>query len=134
MIQELIGGKNMKTHLIMKNPVDEAVKRPWGSYKIIEYKKHCLVKQIDVFPGEMLSLQSHSHRSEHWTVVSGVAQVQRGNETLNLEKDEALVIPKNTKHRLANKTKYPLRIIEIQYGDILDENDIVRYDDLYGRC
>ena len=124
----------MKTHLIRKSPVDEAVKRPWGSYKVMEYKKHCLVKQIDVFPGEMLSLQSHSHRSEHWTVVSGVAQVQRGDEILNLEKDEALVIPKNTKHRLANKTEYPLQIIEIQYGDILDENDIVRYDDLYGRC
>lgn len=124
----------MKTNLIRKNPVDEVVKRPWGSYKVIEYKKNCLVKQIDVFPGAMLSLQSHSHRSEHWTVVLGMAEVQKGDKTLSLEQDEAMVIPKNTKHRLANKTDFPLRIVEIQYGDILDENDIVRYDDLYGRC
>ena len=123
----------MNTNLIRKNPVNEIVNRPWGSYKIIEYRKHCLVKQIDVFPGAMLSLQSHSHRSEHWTVISGLAQVQRGEDILFLEKDDALVIPKNTKHRLANKTGLPLRIVEIQYGDILDENDIVRYDDLYGR-
>ena len=124
----------MNTNLIRKNPVNEVVKRPWGTYKIIEYRKHCLVKQIDVFPGAMLSLQSHSHRSEHWTVVSGLAQVQRGEDILYLEKDDALVIPKNTKHRLANKTDLPLRIVEIQYGDILDENDIVRYDDIYGRA
>ena len=124
----------MNIELIRKNPVNEVIKRTWGTYKVIEYKKYCLVKQIDVLPGEMLSLQSHSYRSEYWTVVSGMAEVQRGDEFFHLEQDEALVIPRNTKHRLANKTGSPLRIVEIQYGDILDENDIVRYDDLYGRA
>lgn len=82
----------------------------------------------------MLSLQSHFHRNEHWTVVSGVAHIQKEDETLCLKKGQTLIIPKTTKHRLTNKTGSPLRIIEIQYEDILDEEDIVRYDDIYGRC
>jgi len=124
----------MEINLNRKCSIGNTVIRPWGSYKVMENNKNQLVKQIDVLPGEMLSLQSHFHRSEHWTVVLGMAHVQKGDDVVLLKKDQTLVIPKETKHRLANKTDLPLRIIEIQYGDILDEEDIVRYDDLYGRC
>ena len=124
----------MKSNLTRKNPIGEVVQRPWGSYKVLETKGNQLVKQIDVFPGEMLSLQSHFHRNEHWTVVWGVAHVQKGSFHFCLREGETTIIPMKTKHRLTNQTDLPLRIIEIQYGDLLDEEDIVRYDDLYGRC
>jgi mannose-6-phosphate isomerase-like protein (cupin superfamily) len=74
----------VKSKLIINNSVGETVQRPWGSYKVLEYKNNQLVKQIDVFPGEMLSLQSHYHRNEHWTVVSGVAHIQKDDEILCL--------------------------------------------------
>jgi mannose-1-phosphate guanylyltransferase/mannose-6-phosphate isomerase len=123
-----------KQSKIKKDPTFEVVYKPWGSYRIVEIKKGRLIKQIDVLPGEMLSLQSHIHRSELWIVVSGVACVRKGEEILSLGKNQSVFIPRKTKHRLANITDFPLRIIEIQYGDILDEEDIIRYDDLYGRC
>ena len=92
-----------------------------------------MLKRIEVLPGEALSLQSHQHRSEHWTVVTGSAQVVRDEETFQLKVNDSITIPQNTKHRLENSGSDPLVIIEIQFGHPLDENDIIRFEDRYGR-
>ncbi len=109
------------------------VKKPWGSYTVLDSGPTYLLKRIEVFPGEALSLQSHQHRSEHWTVVSGSAQVVLDKETLQLKSHDSITIPKNTRHRLENCSSDLLIIIEIQFGHILDEADISRYEDRYGR-
>ena len=93
-----------------------------------------LLKRIEVLPGEALSLQSHQHRSEHWTVALGSAMVDRDEETLHLTVNESITIPKNAKHRLTNPGSKLLVIFEIQFGKFLDENDIMRHEDRYGRC
>ena len=110
------------------------VQKPWGSYTGLEEKNHYLVKRIEVNSGERLSLQSHNHRSEHWTVVSGTALVDLNDKQITLKENESLFIPLKSKHRLANPHKTPLILIEIQMGDKLDEDDIVRYQDDYNRC
>ena len=107
--------------------------RPWGSYTILHKETNYLVKRIEVLPGESLSLQSHNHRSEHWTVVSGVAQVQIEEILQTLQTNQSIEIPKGAKHRLANLDESSLIIIEVQLGDKLDEDDITRYEDKYGR-
>ena len=107
--------------------------RPWGSYTILHKETNYLVKRIEVLPGESLSLQSHNHRSEHWTVVSGVAQVQIEETLQILQTNKSIEIPKGAKHRLANLDESSLIIIEVQLGDKLDEDDITRYEDKYGR-
>ena len=107
--------------------------RPWGSYTILHKETNYLVKRIEVLPGESLSLQSHNHRSEHWTVVSGVAQVQIEETLQTLQTNQSIEIPKGAKHRLANLDESSLIIIEVQLGDKLDEDDITRYEDKYGR-
>ena len=111
------------------------VRRPWGSYTVLEdhvtgYK----LKRIDVNPGCELSLQSHQHRSEHWIVVSGTATVTKGNEVQVVSKNESTFIRIGETHRLANKGKLPLQIIEVQVGDYLGEDDIQRFEDHYGRA
>jgi mannose-1-phosphate guanylyltransferase/mannose-6-phosphate isomerase len=110
------------------------VKRPWGSYTVLEdrasgYK----LKRIEVKPGHALSLQSHQHRSEHWVVVSGTATVTRGDEVVMVAKNESTYIPIGTRHRLENRGKVPLHIVEVQVGEYLGEDDIERFDDRYGR-
>jgi len=110
------------------------VRRPWGSYKVLEdsgsgYK----MKRIEVLPGHSLSLQSHQHRSEHWVVVSGTATVTRGNETFTVSKNESTYIPIGVLHRLENKGRIALQIVEVQVGEYVGEDDIERYDDSYGR-
>ncbi len=110
------------------------VKRPWGSYTVLEdrasgYK----LKRIEVKPGHALSLQSHQHRSEHWVVVSGTATVTRGDEVFTVAKNESTYIPIGTRHRLENRGKVPLHIVEVQVGEYLGEDDIERFDDAYGR-
>ncbi|MBT5028017.1 MAG: mannose-1-phosphate guanylyltransferase/mannose-6-phosphate isomerase [Nitrospina sp.] len=110
------------------------VKKPWGSYSVLDMGPSYLLKRIEVFPGESLSLQSHQHRSECWTVVTGSAQVVRDEETFQLEINDSITIPKGAKHRLINSGPAPLTIIEIQFGDLLNESDITRYEDEYGRC
>ena len=107
--------------------------RPWGSYESIDEGERFLVKRIIVNPGASLSLQMHEHRAEHWVVVTGTAKVTRGNEILELHEDESTYIPIGTKHRLENLTELPLEIIEVQTGGYLGEDDIVRFDDIYGR-
>ena len=107
--------------------------RPWGSYTILHKETNYLVKRIEVLPSESLSLQSHNHRSEHWTVVSGVAQVQIGEILKTLKANQFIEIPTGAKHRLTNLGESTLVIIEVQLGDKIDEDDITRYEDKYGR-
>lgn len=109
------------------------VARPWGSYETIGDGFRFQVKHIIVDPGETLSLQMHYHRSEHWVVVRGSAQVTVGEEVSILQENESTYIPAGTRHRLANPGKVPLELVEIQCGPYLGEDDIVRFDDQYGR-
>lgn len=109
------------------------VARPWGSFESLSQGTRFQVKHIIVDPGESLSLQMHYHRSEHWVVVRGSAEVTVGEETSILQENESTFIPAGTKHRLANRGKVPLEIVEIQCGPYLGEDDILRFDDEYGR-
>lgn len=120
------GSQLVETHL--------TVKRPWGSYSVLEEGPYYKIKRIEVLPGARLSLQMHHHRSEHWVVVCGAAEVRIGEIERLLVENQAVDIPKATTHRLANPGKLPLEIIEIQSGPYLEEDDIVRYDDVYGRA
>ncbi|WP_345813030.1 sugar phosphate nucleotidyltransferase [Paraburkholderia sp. PREW-6R] len=110
------------------------VRRPWGFYDSIDHGERFQVKRIVVTPGAQLSLQLHHHRAEHWIVVRGTALVTRGDEQFLLSENESTYIPLGTRHRLENPGKVPLEIIEIQSGAYLGEDDIVRFDDNYGRC
>lgn len=109
------------------------VYRPWGKYEVLIDDKNHKVKKITVFPGASLSLQSHNHRSEHWVVVKGMAEVINGDHKLNLKENESTYISARSKHRLSNPGKFNLEIIEVQTGDYLEEDDIIRYDDAYNR-
>ncbi|NPT35428.1 mannose-1-phosphate guanylyltransferase/mannose-6-phosphate isomerase [Paraburkholderia xenovorans] len=110
------------------------VRRPWGFYDSIDHGERFQVKRIVVTPGAQLSLQLHHHRAEHWVVVRGTALVTRGDEQFLLSENESTYIPLGTRHRLENPGKVPLEIIEIQSGTYLGEDDIVRFNDNYGRC
>lgn len=107
--------------------------RPWGSYTVLGQGDGYKMKRIAVKPGERLSLQLHYHRSEHWIVTAGTAEVTVGDEVRIIQKNESVFIPLGSKHRLANPGKLLLEIIEIQNGDYLEEDDIVRFEDIYGR-
>jgi len=109
------------------------VYRPWGWYQTLETGDRYQVKHLMVKPGHGLSLQSHKHRTEHWTVVAGSAQVTRDDEVVTLGIDQSTYIPIGTKHRLENPGNDPLSVIEVQSGNYLGEDDIVRFDDDYGR-
>ncbi len=109
------------------------VYRPWGSYEGVVEGERFQVKRIVVKPGASLSLQMHHHRAEHWIVVRGTARVTRGDEKFLLSENESTYIPLGTVHRLENPGTLPLEIIEVQSGSYLGEDDIVRYDDVYGR-
>lgn len=109
------------------------VYRPWGSYETIDSEERFQVKHIIVNPGGSLSLQLHYHRSEHWVVVKGTARITRGKETFILTENQSTYIPLGIEHRLENPGKLPLEIIEVQSGGYLGEDDIVRFDDVYGR-
>jgi mannose-1-phosphate guanylyltransferase/mannose-6-phosphate isomerase len=109
------------------------VHRPWGHYESVEQGPRFQVKRIVVTPGAALSLQLHYHRAEHWIVVSGTARVTRGDETFLLSENESTYVPLGVKHRLENVGRVPLEMIEVQCGSYLGEDDIVRFDDQYGR-
>ncbi len=109
------------------------VARPWGSYESLAEAERFQVKRIVVYPGATLSLQMHHHRAEHWVVVSGTAEVTKGDEVLLLTENQSTYIPQGAKHRLKNPGMIPLVLIEIQSGSYLGEDDIVRFDDAYGR-
>ncbi|MCX9158404.1 mannose-1-phosphate guanylyltransferase/mannose-6-phosphate isomerase [Niveibacterium sp. 24ML] len=108
--------------------------RPWGWYDSIDLGDRFQVKRIGVNPGAKLSLQMHHHRAEHWIVVSGTAEVTNGDKVMLLTENQSTYISLGTTHRLANPGKVPLEIIEVQSGSYLGEDDIVRFEDTYGRC
>lgn len=108
--------------------------RPWGTYTVLEDSKGYKIKRIEVKPGAALSLQMHHHRSEHWIVVSGTAEVTNGENVFLVRKNESTYIPAGNKHRLVNPGVLNLVMIEVQSGDYLEEDDIVRFDDVYGRA
>ncbi len=107
--------------------------RPWGEFTVLEEQDNFKIKKINVLPGRSLSLQSHKYRNEHWVVVKGKASVLRDGIELSLSENESTYISKNQKHRLSNKTDKELLLIEVQVGDYLGEDDIVRFEDNYGR-
>lgn len=109
------------------------IHRPWGTYTVLEVGQHFKIKRLEVKPGASLSLQMHHHRSEHWVVVSGVAKVINGEQELIVNHNESTYIPAGRKHRLENAGVVDLVIIEVQSGKYLGEDDIVRFEDVYGR-
>jgi len=111
----------------------EKDERPWGSYEVLEERQGYKVKRLEVKPGARLSLQRHSRRGEHWVVVSGTADVVCGERLLQLHEGEHIHIPPETNHRLGNSTTRPIILIEVQLGDYLGEDDIVRLEDDYKR-
>lgn len=110
------------------------VHRPWGWYDNIDECERFKVKRIQVKPGASLSLQKHHHRAEHWIVVKGTAEVNCGSKTITLTENQSTYIPLGETHRLSNPGNIPLELIEVQSGSYLGEDDIVRFEDTYGRC
>jgi mannose-1-phosphate guanylyltransferase/mannose-6-phosphate isomerase len=111
----------------------QTVHRPWGSYTVLEDADDCKVKRLVVKPGEVLSLQKHARRAEHWTVVQGTAKVRVGDNEFLLRTGETTHIPVDTLHRLENPGTEDIALIEVQTGDYFGEDDIVRLEDRYGR-
>jgi mannose-6-phosphate isomerase-like protein (cupin superfamily) len=107
--------------------------RPWGNWKVIEANRSFIVKTIEVNSGERLSLQYHNHRSEHWIVVAGKGAVTIGGDTVRVQRGNHVYVPRETKHRIANDGDEKLVFVEVQFGDQLAEDDIVRVEDDYAR-
>jgi mannose-1-phosphate guanylyltransferase/mannose-6-phosphate isomerase len=114
--------------------IHRTVVRPWGTYTTLEQGPGFKIKRIVVNPGAALSLQMHRHRSEHWVVVAGVAQVVNGEREFVVRANESTFIPAGNRHRLSNRDSEPLVIIEVQTGAYVEEDDIVRLEDVYGRA
>ena len=108
--------------------MNSIVEKTWGYFEILKSGKNYLVKKLFIKPGGMLSLQSHNYRSEHWIVAEGKVEVTLDNKVITLLENENIFIPKGAVHKIANKSDKDLIIIEMWYGEILDENDIKRYD------
>ena len=125
--------KHLKDSNRKENSTHLKVFRPWGYFETIEVKNSFQVKRLFVKPGEKLSLQRHKHRSEHWIIVSGIADVVRGEEEITLSYGDSIDIPVNTIHRIGNSTNKVLEVIEVQIGSYLGEDDIERFGDIYGR-
>jgi mannose-6-phosphate isomerase-like protein (cupin superfamily) len=113
--------------------MDATERRPWGSFTVLDLGAGYKVKRIVVEPAQRLSYQSHGRRAEHWVVVAGEATVTVDDAHLTLRAGEAVDIPVGSKHRVANEAQWPLTFIEVQRGEYLGEDDIVRFDDDYGR-
>lgn len=108
--------------------------RPWGTWEVLESSNNYCVKKIIVKPNAILSLQMHNHRAEHWIIASGEAMVVLGEDTIYCKADKSIYIPVKTKHRIKNtSSNKDLVFIEVQTGETLDEDDIIRFDDSYGR-
>jgi mannose-1-phosphate guanylyltransferase/mannose-6-phosphate isomerase len=123
----------LKSEHRYEHALHREVFRPWGSYDSIDHGERFQVKRLMVRPGGVLSLQMHHHRAEHWVVVSGTARITRGEETFLLEENQSTYIPIGVRHRIENPGRIPLHIIEVQSGTYLGEDDIVRFEDRYGR-
>lgn len=113
--------------------IGDSDERPWGGWVVLDKTAQLVVKKLIVAPGERISLQRHKFRSERWIVMQGEAQVQKGEETLMLRAGDGVLIPQNTKHRLNNSGDGELLVLEIQFGELLSEDDIERLEDDYGR-
>jgi mannose-1-phosphate guanylyltransferase/mannose-6-phosphate isomerase len=107
--------------------------RPWGSYDSVDDGERFQVKRLSVNPGAMLALQMHHHRAEHWIVVQGTARVTCDDKTFLLSENESTFVPIGARHRIENPGKVPLHIIEVRSGTYLEEDDVVRFEDKYGR-
>jgi mannose-1-phosphate guanylyltransferase/mannose-1-phosphate guanylyltransferase/mannose-6-phosphate isomerase len=125
--------KSLRAEQRSEAELHSRVYRPWGSYQGIDLGPRFQVKRLTVAPGSRLSLQSHRHRAEHWVVVEGVAEVTCDDQVFQLYPDQSTYIPLGAVHRLANPGDQPLHVIEVQSGDYLGEDDIQRYEDIYGR-
>ena len=130
-VKEVVGELKARGHEAYK--LHKTVARPWGAYTVLQDGPGFKIKRIEVKPGAALSLQLHHRRSEHWVVVCGVAEVTRDDEVFRIAANESTYIPVETRHRLANPESAPLVMIEVQCGDYLGEDDIVRFEDKYGR-
>lgn len=130
-VKEIVRQLNLQGHSASK--IHRKVHRPWGTYTVLEGGMRFKIKRIEVKPGASLSLQMHYHRSEHWIVVSGMAKVVNGEKEMLINTNESTYIPAGNRHRLENPGKLPLVMIEVQCGDYLEEDDIVRFEDSYGR-
>lgn len=108
--------------------------RPWGTWEVLDAGESFCVKKIIVNPGAILSLQLHHFRAEHWIIAAGEAMVVLGDDILYRKSNDAVYIPAETKHRIQNDSSAEVIFIEVQTGDNLDENDIIRYEDVYGRA
>jgi mannose-1-phosphate guanylyltransferase/mannose-6-phosphate isomerase len=127
-IVEVLKQNGREEHLVHKT-----VERPWGSYTVLEKGQGYKIKRVVLKPGAKLSLQLHKKRSEHWVVVVGIARVTKESETYLVHANESTYIPIGVKHRLENLGEIPLQVIEVQNGEYLEEDDIERFDDDYGR-
>jgi mannose-1-phosphate guanylyltransferase / mannose-6-phosphate isomerase len=130
-VKELV--EQLKAHNHRAAVEHRRIYRPWGYYQDVDIAPRYRVKRIVVKPGTKLSLQKHFHRSEHWVVVKGTAEITLGNDVRSVHENESVYIPIGSIHRLANPGKIPLELIEVQVGSYLGEDDIVRLDDVYGR-
>lgn len=123
----------LKDHQIKELEHNLLVHRPWGKYEVLIDQPNHKVKKITVYPGAKLSLQAHHHRSEHWIVIKGIARIVNGDNSIYLRESESTYIPAFTVHRMENPGKINLEIIEVQTGNYLEEDDIIRYNDDYNR-
>ena len=130
-VKHIYAGLKAQGHEAHK--LHRTVHRPWGTYTVLEEGPGFKVKRIQVKPGASLSLQKHHHRAEHWIVVKGTAEITCGDQTFLLSENQSTYIPLGEVHRLANPGTIPLEIIEVQSGGYLGEDDIVRFEDTYGR-
>jgi mannose-1-phosphate guanylyltransferase/mannose-6-phosphate isomerase len=129
-VVEALESQHAQEHVTHKT-----VQRPWGAYTVLEEEEGYKIKRIVVNPSSRLSLQMHHRRSEHWVVVSGAARVTCGDRVYDVKTNESTYIPPQTRHRLENPDPaIPLQIIEVQSGPYLGEDDIVRFDDDFGRA
>lgn len=119
--------------MIQKDETGKIINRPWGYYKVIEQGEKYCVKIIHVNVGQKLSVQSHNYRSEHWVVASGKAYVILDENEFNLDVGQSADIPVKAVHSLQNPFEQDLEIVELQMGEIISEDDIIRYSDIYGR-
>jgi mannose-1-phosphate guanylyltransferase len=130
-VKEVVGELKARGHEAYR--LHRTVSRPWGAYTVLEEAPGFKIKRIEVRPGASLSLQLHHRRSEHWVVVRGIAHVTNGDKSFDVLPNESTYIPVETRHRLENRGAEPLVIIEVQCGEYLGEDDIVRFEDRYGR-
>ena len=130
-IKELV--QHLKDQNRIESEESKKVYRPWGNYLSLEEDNNWKIKQIEINPGASISLQLHNKRTEHWIVVKGTANVEINEKVFVLKENQSCFIPKGHKHRLSNTSKETLTIIEIQSGTYLGEDDIIRFEDKYGR-